>query len=79
MEKGLTLLAVTAPPSGNEADNTFFSSMATSRFSSRCMSDGNKDIELPISLENPITFNSQSSGGKLIKYSSSCFGPVLIT
>lgn len=78
MENGLTVCAVTSAPSGNEVDNTCFSSMATSKFSRRCIIDGNRDTELPISFEKPTTFSSQSSGGRLIKYSSSCCASVLI-
>lgn len=66
----LTLSVVTSAPSGNEALNFSFSSLATRKLSSRCMIDGNRDNELPISLEKPTIFNSQSSGGKWTTYSS---------
>lgn len=51
----LTLLAVICEPSGKEAVNNSFSSIATSKFSNRCIIDGNKETALASGLENPVS------------------------
>lgn len=65
-----TQVALTSEASGKDEDNTFFSSIATRRFSRRCIKDGNKDKVLPRSLENPTIFKEQSSAGNSTKCSS---------
>lgn len=57
-------MALISAASGKEEDSMCFSSIATSKFPRRCIIEGSKDMELPISFEKPITFSSQSSGGK---------------
>jgi hypothetical protein len=47
----------------------FLSSIATRRFSKRCIKDGNSDNELPISFEKPRIFIQHSSGGSSTKCS----------
>lgn len=69
-ELGLTCSTVTSAPSGNDADSLFLSSVATSKLSNRCIIEGNKDNELPISFEKPIIFNWQISGGNSMKCST---------
>ena len=67
----LTQSALISEPSGKEDDNRSLSSIATSRFSSRCIREGNKDKVLPISLEKPNIFNEHISGGNSTKCSIS--------